>query len=95
MNSNSDFVKYFFVHCLEQQSSVMYKSLSNIANNLNLTLDSLLRLNKSELKKLLSNNEIVWKSDLIKELLLFREGQLYSNLNKNEINILLNEICTN
>ena len=95
MNSDSDFVKYFFAHCLEEKSSVMYKSLNYIANNLNLTLDSLFSLNKLRLKKLLSNNEFDWKINIIKELLLCKEGQMYSNLNKNEINILLNEICTN
>ena len=73
----------------------MYKNLTNVASILNLTLDNLLSLNKIKLKKLLSGNEFDWRAGIIKELLLCKEGQMFSNLNRNEIDILLNDICVN
>ena len=51
INNCSDFVKYFFIHCLQDQSSVMFKNLKKIAYDLNLTINSLLNLNKSKIKE--------------------------------------------
>ena len=93
LNHNTNFVKYFFNHCLVSESSTMYKNLRRIAYNLDITLDSLLTLSKTKMKKIM-NVEINWRANMIRELIQFRDKKLISNLNKFELDRLMIYLCT-
>ena len=93
LNHNTNLVKYFFNHCLVSESSTMYKNLRRIAYNLDITLDSLLTLSKTKMKKIM-NVEINWRANMIRELIQFRDKKLISNLNKFELDRLMIYLCT-
>ena len=91
----NEYVSFFFRNSLVCLSSYMSRNVFNIANrietNVNEILNRPLNWVKNRCKPKLDCD---WRINLIKELLMCRDGNLECNLSMIEIVDLLNEICT-
>ena len=74
----------------------MSTNIHTILQYLNIRSSDLFSLNKGRIRLLFENKsgEADWRCNLIMELLSIRENQLYVDLNKTEINIMIDYVST-
>ena len=77
----------------------MFKNVQNISNLVKTNLRELMKLGKPRVKKIMPfRNEQLdssWKVELLKELILCREGNLNNNLSLEQNKFLIDNLCTN
>ena len=96
LNNKNFFVKYIFENCLNNCDSIMYNNLKIISRKCLSNISNVLKLRKSFQISMLENNvhEIDWKINIIKEILKMRENVHFDILQRDEILILLYDLCT-
>ena len=95
LNNKNFFVKYIFENCLNNCDSIMYNNLKIISRKCLSNISNVLKLRKSFQISMLENNvhEIDWKINIIKEILKMRENVYVNILQRDEILILLYDLC--
>ena len=86
----------FFKNVLLSNSSYMQVNVKKILKEFNIKYIKLFDLTKRELKNIIKNKieEPDWQCGIIVELLQLRDNQSFSNLNHDEINLMLDKIST-
>ena len=72
----------------------MYKNLMLIGADLGVSVDTLTSMSSSAVKHHYTNVSHDWRTDLIREILSCRDGDLHSPLTDQEISLALNVLCT-
>lgn len=95
LNNKNYFVKYIFENCLNNCDSIMYNNLKFISRKFLLNINNVLNLKKSHLISMLNNSadEIDWKINIIGEILKMRENTYVNVLQRDEVLILLYDLC--
>ena len=96
LKHNCSLISDFFKNVLLSTSSHMSTNIHTILQYLNIISSDLFSLNKGQIRLRFENKsgEADWRCNFIKELLSIRENQLYVDLNKTEINKMLDYIST-
>ena len=96
LKHNCSLISDFFKNVLLSTSSHMSTNIHTILQYLNIRSSDLFSLNKGQIRLLFENKsgEADWRCNLIKELLSIQENQLYVDLNKTEINKMLDYVST-
>ena len=93
INHKDNIISFFYKNVLLSNTSYMSTNIRTIIEHFNINYLEMFSLNKSKLKNILNSmkGEKDWQSNIIEELLNMREDSLSANLNKEEIQIMLNE----
>ena len=92
---SSSYVSFFFRNSLIGMYSYISRNIYNISNRINTSFQEIIRRPLNWVKnKCKPKFEYDWRVNMIKELLMCRDGALECNLSKIEIDELLNLICT-
>ena len=96
LNHESNNISHFFTNVLVSNSSYMLTNVNTILQKAEIKYSDLFQLNKFSLKKALQNRapQPDWRSNIVRELMDIRDGQLLSNLEKDESNSMLRHIST-
>ena len=97
LKNESEFIYYVFRNCLVEKDSIMFNNLMHICTKLNLNIDNLLLFSKNEIKKriITIQNEVPnWKVVLIREILSWRDKNIYIQLTPGELEDILDFLCT-
>ena len=96
INHTESFISNFFKNVLLSNSSNMQVNVNKILKEFNIKYIKLFDLTKLELKRIIKNKieEPDWQCGIIVELLQMRDKQSLSNLNHDEINLMLDKIST-
>ena len=96
INHTESFISNFFKNVMLANSSYMQVNVNKILNEFNINYSKLFDLSKLELKNIIKNKieEPDWQCCIIVELLQMRDKQSFSNLNHDEINLMLHKIST-
>ena len=96
INHTNNFISSFFKNVLLSNSSYMQVNINKILKEFDITYLKLFDLSKSELKNIIKSKieEPDWQCGIIIELLQMRDKQYTSNLTHDEINLMLDRVCT-
>ena len=92
----SNNISHFFTNVLVSNSSYMLTNVNTILQKAEIKYSDLFHINKLSLKKALQKSapQPDWRSNIVRELMDIRDGQLISNLEKEETNAMLRHIST-
>ena len=94
LRHESEYVSFFFRHCLIELQTYMSKNVFCITNRVEVIINDLYTKSEQWIKRKCKPVAVQsWKSTLVKELLLRREGALNTNLSNDEITEILTEKC--
>ena len=95
LQHESDYIAFFFRHCIRNFNSYMAKNLYIICRNIGISIEDIsqksLRWLKLSIKR--SDPPPDWRNSIIYELLKCRDEELHSGLNKTEIDSILEYVC--
>ena len=88
-------IRYFYKNVLLSNTSYMTANISKICEHFNINYFDILSLKKCRIKQIMNNIKEVkdWKCDILEELLSMRDNSLIANLNRMEIQTMLDQIA--
>ena len=95
-NHKSDYISGYMKNSLLSLTSYTLSNVNKILNKFQITYADLFNIKKSHIKKLIKNSypPMDWRAGMTVELLHALDGQLDMGLSRQELRILLDEICT-
>ena len=95
LNHKDKIISYFYKNVLLSNTSYMTTNISKICEHFDINYSDILSLKKCKIKQSMNNikEEKDWKCDILEELLYMRDNSLIANLNKMEIQIMLDQIA--
>ena len=82
LRHDNKIISDFFKNTLLSNSSFMLTNINTILNRYHINFQDLFCISKAKVKKVIKNynDEPDWRSNIVKELLSIREGQIISSL---------------
>ena len=95
LKHDSEYISFFFKNCLTGLHSYMSKNIYCITNRTGIEVNDILLKSEYWIKRVCKPNIVEdWRSNMIKELLLCRDGMLDCDLSDDDINELMIYLCT-
>ena len=96
LNHKSSMISFLFTNILTSKSSGMLRNINTILQKANIKYVELFHINKAMLKNRLRERatQSDWRTNMVKELLDIRDGQLSCGLDHNEVNMMLKHLST-
>ena len=96
LNHTNKIISDFFKNTVFLNSTYMSTNINRIIHNYNIQYDDIFDLNKAQIKRIIKqmHGEPDWRSNLVKELLDIRDGQVNCILTLSEAKNLLHHIST-
>ena len=94
LNSSSTLIKHFFINCIVLKESIIYKNLLLLGADFGVNVDTLICMSSNVVKKYFTCVTHDWRSNIIREILKYRDGDLHSLHTDQEITQALNILCT-
>lgn len=96
LQHNSEYISFFFRHCIRNFNSYMSKNVNIICRKLNIRAEDITHKSKRWIKQSvkLIDPSPDWRRSVINELLRCRDGELDNSLSKEEIDAMLEYVCT-
>ena len=95
LQHDSEYVSFFFRHCIRYLNSYMAKNVYMICRNIDINVEDITQKSIRWLKQSIKLKDTPpdWRSSMIYELLKCRDAELDSGLNKEEIDAILEYVC--
>ena len=95
LNHKDNIISYFFKNVLLSNTSYMTVNISKICEHFNINYFDIFSLKKCNIRQIIDSikEERDWKCDILEELLFMRDNSLIANLDKMEIQTMLNQIA--
>ena len=96
LKHKSIMISFLFTNVLTSKSSDMLRNINTILQKANIKYEELFHINKVMVKNRLKERATQpdWRTNIVKELLDIRDGQLNCGLDHNEVNMMLKHLST-